>query len=359
MMKQIVSIIVIMTLVFPMAVESTPVPPVPLIVEQALLKAGLDAAAVAAEWEYIFTTLTTLTAWYEEAIPAAHWLRGGTPAKLVADSSTIHGAIVEVIESCRAAATAANQPLQTFLRSPGRWTPRTGAINLRLLLTAAAIVVTATVSFAGGYIVSKEYHQAKTAIFESKAKEDAAFGHALGLIYEGLQAGRVELEPGLELEDAIRRIRVNMEVGRAPFVNVLEPRPCPSIAGPWVGELQVKEVRGDSRIQVGASRTFKRNGFVLSHGDDPCAVRLKMGGSEISGYLVRSITPVARVVGDEVEREELDTYVLDENATGSLKRAELTLYGLGSGLLKGKLKVEVEQIGRGGTIIVSGGILDR
>jgi hypothetical protein len=132
--------------------------------------------------------------------------------------------------------------------------------------------------------------------------------------------------------------------------------PCPNVAGAWEGELVVKEVNGSTNIQVGQSRFVRGNSFVITQ--DDCTAVLKFNNNEITGYFKPGET-IPSQIGGRTERMEIDTVVLTENPTGPLTRAELTIYGLGAGSLKGKLKVEIEQRSPNGAVIVSGGMLER
>ena len=155
---------------------------------------------------------------------------------------------------------------------------------------------------------------------------------------------------------AVRRIRENMEVGRAPLLNVLEVRPAPDLSGNWVGDLVVKEVQGSSNIPVGFSRPLRGSSFRVTQEQNQ--ITLFFNGNQISGYFQAGET-IPSQIGGRIERMEIDTAVLREGVVGVVIRAELTYHGLGAGSLKGKLKVEIEQRAPNGAVITSGGLLTR
>lgn len=223
-----------------------------------------------------------------------------------------------------------------------------GAAAIEVLLVVVVAILAATAGYITGKVMVKE-NQIRESL-EVKAADDEAFGNLLLMLAKALRAGRLRLLPGLTTQKAIARIQENLEVGRSPYLNVLEPRPCPKIAGTWEGTLFVKEVIGSSNIQVGSSR---RATFILTQ--DGCDVTLRFANNEINGYFMPGET-LPQEAGSRMERDEV---VLIDNPTGALTRARLLVYGLGSGSLRGQIEVEIEQRAPNGAKIVSGGRMSK
>jgi hypothetical protein len=226
-----------------------------------------------------------------------------------------------------------------------------GAVLIELLLVVVVAMIAATAGYVTGKVMVRENKIRE--YLEVKAADDEAFGNLLLMLARALRSGRLRLLPGLTAQKAIARIQENLEVGRAPYLNVLEPRPCPKIEGTWAGMLFVKEVIGSSNIQVGSSR---RATFTLSQGG--CDVTLRFANNEISGNFMPGETLPSQIAG-RTERMERDEVVLIDNPTGALTRARLLVYGLGSGSLRGQMDVEIEQRAPNGAKIVSGGRMSR
>ena len=223
-----------------------------------------------------------------------------------------------------------------------------GAVLIELLLVVVVAMLAATAGYVTGKTMVRENKIRES--LEVKAADDEAFGNLLLMLARALRSGRLRLLPGLTTQKAIARIQENLEVGRAPYLNVLEPRPCPKIAGTWGGMLFVKEVIGSSTIQVGSSR---RATFTLTQ--DGCDVVLRFANNEISGNFMPGET-LPQEAGSRMERDEV---VLIDNPTGALTRARLIVYGLGSGSLRGQMDVEIEQRAPNGAKIISGGRISR
>lgn len=235
-----------------------------------------------------------------------------------------------------------------LVRSSNLWRGvRMGAAPI-IIVVAVTVAIVAGIT---GYLVGKDY--LKKLDMNVKAAEDAAFGNALVLMAKKLSEGKLKLLPGVTQQNAAEKIRENLEVGRKPFLNVFEPRPCPDINGDWVGDLYVKEVKGNSNIQEGSKRLVT---FAISVKD--CLVTLKFNTSQISGEFSPGET-LASNVGPTTTRAERDEAVLRDDATGNLSRAVLVIYGLGSGSLQGKMTIEIEQLTAQGVTIVSGGMFSK
>ena len=224
---------------------------------------------------------------------------------------------------------------------------RMGAAPIVIVL-ATTVAIVAGIS---GYLVGKNY--LKKLDMNVKAAEDAAFGNALLLMAKSLSEGKLKFLPGVTQQNAAEKIKENLEVGRKPFLNVFEPRPCPDINGDWVGDLYVKDVQGNSNIQEGSKRPVT---FIISVKD--CLVTLKFNNSQISGEFSPGETLTSNV-GPTTTRAEKDEAVLRDDATGNLSRAVLVIYGLGSGSLQGKMTIEIEQRTSQGVTIVSGGMFSK
>jgi hypothetical protein len=147
---------------------------------------------------------------------------------------------------------------------------------------------------------------------------------------------------------AYARLRENLEVGRAPFLDILEVRKCPEIAGVWKGTFFVKDVKGGN-IKVGKSRPA-----VLELKQEGCDLIMTFGGNQIAGFMQKGET----LESGPDKRAELDEATLNENPTGPLTRAELKLWGLGSGKNQGFLDVTIEQQS-GASWVQSGGRFSR
>lgn len=235
-----------------------------------------------------------------------------------------------------------------LVRSSNLWRGmRMGSASIVVVLGVSVAIVAGTT----GYLVGKTY--LKKLDMNVKAAEDAAFGNALVLMAKKLSEGKLKLLPGVTQQNAAQKIKENLEVGRKPFLNVFEPRPCPDINGNWVGDLYVKEVKGSSNIQEGSKRPAT---FTISVKD--CLVTLKFNTSQISGEFSPGET-LASTVGSTTTRAEKDEAVLRDDATGNLSRAVLVIYGLGSGSLQGKMTIEIEQRTAQGVTIVSGGMFSK
>jgi len=215
-----------------------------------------------------------------------------------------------------------------LVKSPSLWRGvRMGAAPIVIVL-ATTVAIVAGIS---GYLVGKNY--LKKLDMNVKAAEDAAFGNALLLMSKSLSEGKLKLLPGVTQQNAAEKIKENLEVGRKPFLNVFEPRPCPDINGDWVGDLYVKDVQGSSSIQEGSKRPVT---FIISVKD--CLVTLKFNNSQISGEFGPGETLTSNV-GPTTTRAENDEAVLRDDATGNLSRAVLVIYGLVSGSLQGKMTI--------------------
>jgi len=234
-----------------------------------------------------------------------------------------------------------------LVKKPDLWrNMRMGSASVTVVLAVAVAFVAGTTGYAVGTAIIKKQE------LEVKASEDAAFANALVLMARAIQAGKLKLLPGVTQQTAITKIRENLEIGRAPFLNVFEVRPCPDIKGTWTCSLFVKEVKGSSNIKEGTNRPAT---FTIDQ--DNCDVTLHFNTNEISGEFLAGET-IASTIGGKTVREERDEVVLTKDPKGTLTSARLTIYGLGSGSLKGSIDIEIEQTS-GGAVIISGGRLTR
>ena len=354
----------------PVAAAAAPVQ-VPDVIRQALLNNGISPMAVEQVWLNLMESLTFAQGWVQSLSPS---LQGPLRNAIHSAGSMLSVAISSLAPATRDAflrvlaarigqlanAVTKAVPFEAQLRNPNNF-KRMGAASAEFLVGMALAVVIGKITYTaasikGERVVARQH-------LEARANDDAAFMHTVGLLFEGLASGRITLLPGLTESQAIQKIQENFEVGRPPFVNVLHLRACPNIAGAWYGELVVRDVRGSTNVRVGESTKVFGSAFTISQPSGAqaagaCDVTLYVLGESVRGSLARSIT-VPRQIGTQVQREEQDTFILDQQPSSSMTRAELTAYGLGAQSLQGNLTVSIEQRRRDGSVVTLGGILTR
>jgi hypothetical protein len=235
-----------------------------------------------------------------------------------------------------------------LVKNPNIWRGmRMGSASITVVLAVAVAFIAGTAGYAVGTAIIKKQE------LEVKASEDAAFANALVLMARAIQAGKLKLLPGVTQQTAVTKIRENLEIGRAPFLNVFEVRPCPDIKGTWTCTLFVKEVKGTSNIKEGSNRLAT---FTIDQ--ENCDATLHFNNNQISGEFLAGET-IASQLGGKTVREERDEVVFTKNLAGTLTEARLTIYGIGSGSRQGTMDIEIEQKTSDGTYITSGGRLTR
>jgi hypothetical protein len=224
---------------------------------------------------------------------------------------------------------------------------------LRVFAVLMMIVVTAAVAGTVGYVGSSIYISKLD--MEAKAAEDDAYQETMDRIEKGLGTGSVKLLSGITLDQALGKIRDNLDAGLPPYAGVLEPRRPPDISGGWQGDLVVKDVQGSSNIPIGQRRRVTPEQFRIEQ--DATELTLTFGGNRIKGRFESTDFLETRVGTRTLT--VVDNATLREPIGGTVRRVAFKFYsGAGAGGLANKLEVELEQQSAGGTI-TSGGQLVR
>lgn len=227
---------------------------------------------------------------------------------------------------------------------------RGGFVTLPVLLVTVTAIVAGTAGFVAGKAILKKQD------LEVRAAEQEAYFNTVSNLIVSMQSGRTRLLPGLNQERAIQRIIRNLDAGLPPYSDILEVRPAPDISGGWQGELWVKDVEGQSNIQVGQKRSVTPSQFRIDQ--DANEVVLTFGGNQIKGYF-GAPDYLPSTAGSSRVLTVVDNAILTETIQGSLIRAALKFYGgAGAGGLSNRLEVEIEQRSAS-AVITSGGQLTR
>jgi hypothetical protein len=355
MTKTVLSCLLVVSLLLSAAPPTARAQGIPKPIQDALIRAGLGGS-LAVAWDNIV---------YGIGAQLGVWAQGEAWQKFMAQGvakALQNEWLAEIVAKCIDIEAGANKgpELLRALRSTSGWASRLklvaknpapgagGAVAAEVLLVAEVAIVVGSISYGLSTATIMEWG------LDVQAADNAAFRTSLNRVALGMQSGKVKLLPGLTFDRAVDKIRENLEVGRAPYLNVLEIRPCPDIQGSWSGQLFVKEVKGQSNIAEGSSRNAV---FALSHGEDTCTVTLKFGGNEML-CAFRPGETIPSSIGGRVERMEVDEVVCSESVTGTLSEARLKFYGMGSGSMQGMLDVEIQQRAASATN-VSGGRMSR
>jgi hypothetical protein len=270
-------------------------------------------------------------------------IAAGTPntsatfARLVGDSASWGGKFLDIYRDLGGV-----RPLPPSTRG--------GFVSLQMLLVVTTALVAGTMGYVAGKTILKQQD------LQVQAAETQAYLTLLNNLVASMQAGRTKLLPGLTQQTAIQRVIRNLEAGLPPYSDVLEVRPPPDLAGGWQGDLVVKEVQGQSNIQVGQSRRVAPNQFRIEQ--DGTEVTLVFGGNKIKGYFGPADF-METGAGQQRTQTVVENVTLLEPIEGNLSRAQLKYHhGAGAGGLAGQLVVEIEQRSTGATI-TSGGMLKR
>jgi hypothetical protein len=90
---------------------------------------------------------------------------------------------------------------------------------------------------------------AATEELDKQASDRQAMQDLVRLMLRSARTGRVKFLPGLTLDTALVRLQENLEVGRAPYLNIFEVRPCPDLTGQR--NLRLWAILSDSAITSG------------------------------------------------------------------------------------------------------------
>lgn len=328
----------------------------------ALEAAGFTGPAMLEAWEALVVGLARWTGFVKWGAPTRMLVSAEQMAVALQRSQILRQAVYAILKEQIAAGITGPQLLarlsghEIWMRLlvhlvPG--TVVTRASLLRVFAVLMMIVVTAAVAGTAGFVASSIY--VSKLDMEAKAAEDSAYQETMDRIERGLGTGSVKLLGGITIDQALGKIRDNLDAGLPPYAGVLEARQPPDIAGGWEGDLVVKDIQGQSNIQLGQRRRVTPGQFRIEQ--DATELTLTFGGNRIKGRFESTDLLESRVGTRTLT--VVDKAILREPVGGTVRRVALKFYsGAGAGGLANKLEVELEQQSAGGTI-TSGGQLVR